>query len=159
AALLREAFETAQWSGRNEAGEAIGQLGTRLAAGGGERGAAIREHQNVRESWQERERTLLQLAATGGGAARLAAARRQMGELEHRLAALETDMRSKYPQYEALAGFEALALNDVQSLLAAGEAIVVMATAEDETFIFAATRNDVRWRRADLSEKKLAELI
>ena len=155
--LFDEAFEAAQWGGYSSAGEAATQLGARLAAGSGDLAGAIREIQELRRTWLERDRSLLELLATGAAPERVAEVRREMTGLEQQLLKSEPNLLAKYPTYRSLIAFQTVGAREAQSLLAPEEAIVLIASAEDESFIFVITKQETRWVRSGLGEDALTE--
>jgi tetratricopeptide (TPR) repeat protein len=157
--LFAEAFEAAQWGGHSSAGEAATQLGARLAAGSGDLAGAIREIQELRRTWLERDRSLLELLATGAAPDRAAQVRQEMTGIEQQLLKSEPKLLAKYPAYRSLIAFQTVDAREAQSLLGPEEAIVVIASAETESFIFTITKQETRWVRSDLGEDALAKNV
>jgi CHAT domain-containing protein/lipopolysaccharide biosynthesis regulator YciM len=157
--LFDEAFEAAQWGGSSSAGEAAAQLGARLAAGSGDLAGSIRQIQELRRTWLERDRSLLELLATGAAPERVAKVRREMTWLEQRLLRSEPNLLAKYPSYRSLIAFQTVSAREAQTLLAPDEAIVLIASAEDESFIFAVTNQETRWARSDLGADALTRTV
>ena len=157
--LFDEAFEAAQWGGYSSAGEAATQLGARLAAGSGDLAGAIREIQELRRTWLERDRSLLELLATGAAPEQVAEVRREMTGLEQQLLKSEPNLLAKYPTYRSLIAFQTVGAREAQSLLAPEEAIVLIASAEDESFIFVITKQETRWVRSGLGEDALTRTV
>ncbi|WP_295554952.1 CHAT domain-containing tetratricopeptide repeat protein [uncultured Hyphomicrobium sp.] len=158
-ALLAEAFQAAQLSGRTRAGDAFGQLNARLEAGTGDIATRIRATQDLRSKWQAADRELVQLMIAGADAARFGEVRTRMADLEQEIAASETALAKLSPSYSALIGLETLTPDDVAKLLKPDEILLVPSANENETFFWFLTPSENRWLRSDMTTKSLGEHV
>jgi hypothetical protein len=83
--------------------------------------------QDLSGRWRERDAAIIAAmsrpAAQQDGA-QIAASRKQLAETENRLAAIETQLERKFPDYAALASPKPLKADEVQQLLGGDEALV-----------------------------------
>ena len=165
AQLMRDAFIAAQWLGRTRSGEALGQLGIRLASGSDELARIVRNVQNQRERWRQLEAGLmLKLGASKRGEG-LQALRVSMEELEAKTAADQKQLFSQFPSYARLAEFRPVSIEEVQDQLGADEALIVLFDTKTwkswrgETFIWVITGNNSRWVRCDPGTKDLSDKV
>lgn len=163
-ALLREAFQMAQWTLSSEAAQSLAQMAARSAPGDSNLGVLVRERQDLLLDWQKREKIRIVAlgkelsrrnpAAEAENARRLAAIEAQIGEIDKRL-------NTEFPDYALLASPLPLTVEEVQAQLRRDEAMVLFLDTKDwsgtpeETFVWVVTKTDVRWVRSDMGTKSL----
>ena len=149
-ALGREALEISQWAVQSSAAGAVQQMAARFA-GGGSLGALVRESQDLAAAWRNRDKALIgALSKSEGQQDRAAteALRREMAEIEKNLAANAARLEKEFPDYAALANPKPLKAEDVQKLLGADEALVFFLTGDQESYVFALSRDGFDWKDA-----------
>ncbi len=130
--------------------------------------ALVRERQDLVAEWQKRDG--LRNAALGQTPEKRNA--KAEGENNARLAAIDAtiagidkELAAAFPDYAALASPAPLTVEEAQSLLGDGEALILFLdtpegkTTPEETFIWAVTKTDVRWVRSDMGAAALAREV
>jgi CHAT domain-containing protein/tetratricopeptide (TPR) repeat protein len=160
-ALRSEAFETAQWIGAGRAADAITGMSARIAAGGGDLPALVRERQDLDEQLLALDRQLI--ASVSQDAERNLEAegklRAQGPELTKRLKELDGIIAARFPEYAALITTTPLSIEDVQNLLKPDEALLLFITSHDFAVVWTITSSGAQWHKAPLGSKLLAEKV
>jgi CHAT domain-containing protein len=156
-----EAFEVAQRAMSTSAGSALAQLGVRFAAGSDDLAALVRKRQDQLEVWKGEDRRLAQALAAGGRAndERMADLRARMLAAQEAISQADKELATRFPAYAELAQPRPLALMEAQSLLGGDEALVMIFSAERETFIWAISRAGSTWKRVERPKKDFIEDI
>ncbi len=154
-----EAFEVAQRAMSTAAGAALAQLGVRFAAGSDDLAVLVRTRQDLLEAWKADDRRLAQALASGGRGndERMTELRERMAASQQRIAETDKELAARFPAYAELAQPRPLAVMEAQSLLADGEAMVMIFSAERETFVWAITRSAATWKRVERAKKSFSE--
>ena len=134
-----EAFEVAQRAMSTSAGAALAQLGVRFAAGTDALAALVRERQDQLEAWKADDRRLAQALAAGGrlNDEQMSELRDRMTVAQQKIAAADKQLTARFPAYAELAQPRPLPLPQAQALLDDDEALVMIFSAETETFVWA----------------------
>jgi CHAT domain-containing protein/Flp pilus assembly protein TadD len=144
ASLGREGFEIAQWAIQSAAGAAVQQMGLRFAAGDDALAILVRQSQDLSTLWRDRDKALVEALAqpqAQRNQAMIDNTRRQIADIESKLAATGARLQHDFPDYAALANPRPLKVADAQKLLGADEALVFFLTNEKESYAFALTRD------------------
>ena len=154
-----EAFEVAQRAMSTAAGAALAQLGVRFAAGSDDLAVLVRAKQDLLEAWKADDRRLAQALASGGrgNEERMNELRERMAASQQKLTETDKELATKFPAYAELAQPRPLAVMEAQSLLAEGEAMVMIFSAERETFVWAITRTAATWKRVERARKDFSD--
>jgi hypothetical protein len=164
-ATLRGMFIKAQWGLTSDAAQALAQMSARGANGDPQLALLVRERQDLVAEWQSRD------------AARMAALsqppekRNKEGEatntarltaVETRIGEIDVELRSKFPDYSALASPAPAGVEEVQKALHSDEALILTFETDErwkplpeETFLWVVTKTDVRWVKSDLGTASL----
>lgn len=160
AALIAETFEAAQLSGESAAGSALAALAARHVAGNAAIGTRIREQQDLRAERQRLDGLLLAALSSSGGQEGDQAAdalRRNISNVEARLAALAAEIARVAPAFSEVSQQKPLSLRETQSLLRPNEALVLFLSRNSEaTFAWIVTNSGVRWLRLPIGQRALA---
>ncbi len=157
-----EMFETAQWAIGSQAAGALAQMSARKAAGSGQLSKLVRERQDGVRQWQTDEKRMNALRGSGKNDEKLAT---KMAALDQRIAQIDKRLAKDFPDYTALASPKPLSINEVQKLLGPDEALVLLLDTSKwkptpaETFVWAITREQAVWKRADLGGDELADKV
>ncbi|MBS0243785.1 MAG: tetratricopeptide repeat protein, partial [Proteobacteria bacterium] len=159
--LAREAFLVGQWPTQSLAGSAIQQMAVRFSEQSGELAGAVRELQDLDGRWlasEQRFKAALQQAGDARNVSAIESARRELAEIEGGQKALSERLAREFPGYSALTEPAPLSVPDVQRLLNAGEALVVIYSAPAGTYVWAIDPKrfasaTVKITRQDLSRK------
>ena len=160
-ALGGEALEMAQWTDQSAAAAAVQQMAARFA-GGSALGTLVRERQDLGVAWQVQNKALTDAEAKPQAQqdrAAVDAARKQMADIDGKLAANATKLDKQFPDYAALANPKPLKVEDVQQLLGPNEAMVLFLSGETESYVFAITRDRFDWKTIPLGESALADKV
>jgi hypothetical protein len=127
-----------------------------------------RERQNLVEEWQAKDKELI-TARSEPTARRNVQTETllfdRLAAIDARIAEIDETLVSDFPDYAALTKSEPLGVADVQALLRADEALLlVLDTPElkptpEESFIWLVTKTDMRWVRSELGSKALGERV
>jgi CHAT domain-containing protein/tetratricopeptide (TPR) repeat protein len=160
--LGREAFEIAQWATQSSAAAALQQAAVRFASGGGALVSLAREDQDLGVAWRDTDRRLLDALASPDSPenrATIDTLRKQMADIESRLAVVAGRLEQDFPAYAALMEPKPLGVAEVQALLDASEALVFWLPGEHESYVFALTQSGFDWHTIPSSAKQLSELV
>jgi CHAT domain-containing protein len=149
-----EAFRAAQWMLASEAGQAMTQLGLRLAAGDGELAEAIRAQQDMTRQWQEAGSRLSALPENAPAEQRRAIEAEQRS-FQQQAEQMDATLRQDFPRYAELTRPEAVSITDAQALLREDEALLLFLAGPRQTYVFVVTRERADWQRADLGAEEL----
>ncbi|MDX2290143.1 MAG: tetratricopeptide repeat protein [Hyphomicrobiaceae bacterium] len=158
-AIAAEMFEVAQWAVGSGAASALAQMAARSANGSSMLAALVRERQDLVVRWQTGDLQLI-AARSEPSAKRDMAGEKALSDhlaaIDARLAEIDEGLRREFPDHVALASPKPIAVADVQALLRADEALVLILDTSafsplpEETFIWVVTRTGVRWLRSGL---------
>ena len=157
----REAFEVAQWASHSSAAAAVQQMAARFAASGDALAALVREDQDLRALWRDKDRKLSEAIGKPAGQQQVTIEllRKEMAGIEARLTAAGARLQREFPDYVALADPKPLKADAVQQLLGPNQAVVFWLAGEQRTWVFALTREGFDWRSIPLGERALTEKI
>ena len=156
-----EAFEVAQRAMSTSAGAALAQLGVRFAAGTDALAALVRERQDQLEAWKADDRRLAQALAAGGrlNDEQMSELRDRMTVAQQKIAAADKQLTARFPAYAELAQPRPLPLPQSQALLNDDEALVMIFSAEKETFVWALSRSQASWARVEKPRREFTETV
>jgi CHAT domain-containing protein/tetratricopeptide (TPR) repeat protein len=161
-ALGQEALEMGQWANQSAAAAAIQQMGVRSAAGNDALAALVRENQDLTALWRANDRALteaLSKPSTPENAVAIANIRTRMANTERRLNENSQRLRTQFSDYVALTRPAPMKMEEVQRLLGADEALVFLLPGENESYVFALTREGHEWKTIPLGADALAAKI
>ena len=161
-ALAREAFEIAQWANQSSAAAAVQQLSPRFASGNDALAALVRQDQDLSAYRRDREKALVEMLAKPAGQsnpAQIDSIRRQIEDTERKLAATRARLEKEFPDYAALSNPRPLKVEDVQKLLGRFEALVLLLTGEEQSYVFAVTADGFDWRTIPAGRDDIAAKV
>ncbi len=161
-ALGTEAFEIAQWAGQSSAAAAVQQMGVRFGSGGGALAALVRESQDLSAAWRDKNTSLIAALSKPErqqDRAAIDVLRKQVTDIEGRIAAVATRLEKEFPDYAALASPKPLGTAEVQKLLRADEALVYFLSGDKESYVFALTREGFDWRTISIGASDLSDQV
>jgi CHAT domain-containing protein len=157
--LGQEGFEIAQWASQSSAAAAIQQMAARFGSGGGELATLVRESQDLSAAWHDKDKRLVDALSKPGGQqnrTEIAALRKEMTEAESRIATITVRLEKEFPDYAALASPKPVHAEEVQKLLGADEALAFFLTGDEESYVFALTRERFDWQTIPIGAKNLS---
>ncbi|MCC6778710.1 MAG: tetratricopeptide repeat protein [Hyphomicrobiales bacterium] len=147
AKLGGEAFEIAQWASQSSTAAAVQQLSPRFGASNDRLAALVRQNQDLRSFWRDRDKALVQALSRseGASAAQVDAIRKQMADTERKLADTSAQLRREFPEFSELANPKPLTVEEAQRRLGADEALVFLLAGEKESYVFVLKRDAFDW--------------
>jgi CHAT domain-containing protein/Tfp pilus assembly protein PilF len=157
-----EAFEVSQLGNQSAAAAALNQMVARFAAGSDALAAVVRDRQDADTKLQALNKELfgelLNPAATRNSA-REDVLRRQISDATARIQGLSARIAAEFPNFAALATPQPLKVEQVQRLLSADEVVIFIYGTDDETYVFAATREGFAWKAVHLRRDELTRKV
>ncbi|MBL4918310.1 CHAT domain-containing protein [Szabonella alba] len=151
--LLAETFLLAQTAMSSAAGQALSQIGQRAAAGDGVLADLLRDRQAVEKQLADTETALTDPAADPvhltGEAEALAA----------RIREIDTRIGTEFPRFADLTRPRPAPLTEVQALLDADEALILMFSGAEKTFVWAVTAKAAAWHAVSTDPATLADVV
>jgi CHAT domain-containing protein/tetratricopeptide (TPR) repeat protein len=168
ATLTAEMFETAQWAQGSEAAASLMRMAARSAKGSPQLARLVRERQDLVRESQAKDKLLI-TAKSEPPAKRRADAEKvladRLADIDMRLAEIDRTLTQDFPDYAALISPVPVSVTDVRAQLGADEVLVLfLDTPEfqptpEETFIWVATKSNVRWVRSALGTVALTREV
>lgn len=161
AKLLRESYLGAQWAEQTEASAALAQMSVRQAKGTGPLAALVRKRQDLTRRWQSLDK-LLYSSIAKSAERNLVAERRlreELAAIDAVRAEIDLTLKRDFPDYFALSSPEPVSVQETKKLLQPDEALVQFTVDDNETFVWAITRDGERWARSGLGVKALADRV
>jgi CHAT domain-containing protein/tetratricopeptide (TPR) repeat protein len=161
-ALGVEGFDIAQWASQSSAAAALQQTAARFASGSGALATLVRESQDLAAQRNAEDKLLIAALSKSDGqqdGAAIGRVRRNIAEIEGRLAAISARLEKEFPDYAALARPQPLKVEDAQKLLGPDEALVFVLANDKESYVFALTREDFVWKTISLRAQELSEKV
>jgi tetratricopeptide (TPR) repeat protein len=159
---LDDALNVVQRAAQSAAAAAVNKLGARLAAGSGRLAQLVRNDQDLAVEAETLDKAIL-AAVSAEPAKRDAAAeqriRDRLAEIAKQRTALQGVFAAEFPDYAALSNPRPLAAKEIQALLSDGEALLLYATGEEETYVFGVTRKAAGVEEIPLGASVLSEKV
>jgi CHAT domain-containing protein/tetratricopeptide (TPR) repeat protein len=157
-----DALNVVQRASQSAAAAAVNKLGARLAPGSGRLAGLVRNEQDLAAESERLDKEIL-AAVSKEPAKRDAAAeqkiRDRLAEIAKERETLRSVFAAEFPDYAALLNPQPLAINEIQGLLSDGEVLLLFATEDKESYVFAVTRTDATWKQITLSTAALSEKV
>jgi tetratricopeptide (TPR) repeat protein len=160
--LGREALEIAQWANQSAVAAAMQQMGLRFASGGGALSALVRESQDLVATRSNQDKALIAALSKPEGQQdrdAIETIRKQIADIDGRLAAVAARLEREFPEYATLANPKPLKTDELQNLLGADEALVFYLAGDKQSYVFALTRDGFDWRTIPIGAKDLAAKV
>jgi hypothetical protein len=157
-----DALNVVQHASQTAAAAAVNKLGARLASGSDRLAQLVRKDQDLAAEAETLDKAIV--AAVSKEPSKRDATNEQ--QIRDRLAAIATERQAlekvfaaEFPDYAALSHPQPLTVKDVQGLLSGDEALVLFATGDKETYVFAVTRMAVAAKVIPLGASALSEKV
>src|SRR5215831_6783553 len=138
-----DALDVVQRASQTAAAAAVNKLAARLAAGSDRLAQLVRRDQDLAAETEALDKAIVAAISKEPGQRDATNERR----IKDRLAAIATERQAlekvfaaEFPDYAALSHPQPLTVKDIQSLLSGDEALVLFASGDQETYVFAVTR-------------------
>ncbi|MFO1110790.1 MAG: tetratricopeptide repeat protein [Bradyrhizobium sp.] len=159
---LDDALNVIQRGAQSSAASAVNKLAVRLAAGNDRLAELVRRDQDLGSEAESLDKSILAAVSKDRAKRDPAAeqrARDRISAIAGERARLQKALSAEFPDYAALSNPLPLTAKEVQSLLAADEAMVLFSVAEKESYVFALTRGGVEWKPIPIGTDALSEKI
>jgi CHAT domain-containing protein/tetratricopeptide (TPR) repeat protein len=157
-----EALDVVQRTSQSTAAAAVNKLGARLAAGSGRLATLVRNDQDLAAEAENLAKAIL-AAASQEPAKRDAAAEQRvkdrLAEIARQHEELQGVFAADFPDYAALSNPQPLTVREIQALLSDGEALLLFATEEKESYVFAVTRTGAARKSIPLGTSALPSRV
>jgi tetratricopeptide (TPR) repeat protein len=157
-----DALNVAQRAAQSAAAAAVNKLATRLAAGSDRLAGLVRNDQDLAAEAETLDKAIL-AAVSEETAKRDAAAeqrvRDRLAEIAKQRVTLQGVLRAEFPDYAALSNPQPLSVDEIQALLSDGEALLLFATGEKASYVFAVTRQRATWKPIPLGTAALSSRV
>lgn len=167
-AIADESFKTAQLALLNDASVALARMSARVAAGSDKLAGIVRERQDLISERSAKSKQLLELVSNLDAKRddqMQAALRNGVAQLDARLETINSQIRSEFPRYAAIADPEPLSIKELQAILGPNEALAlfvdlpIATITEPESFAWMITRNNARWIRLKSAPKDFEAVV
>ena len=162
--LIQKTFVLAQLAQSSVAARSVAQMSARTAKGNAALAGLVRERQDLVSEWYARDKLLVAALSLPPGRRNPQAEQEIRSRLiatDTRIAHIDRELASAFPEYAALVGQEPMSVQEVQANLGTDEALVMILVAPtwkriaEDTFVWVVTKSDVRWVRSDLGNQSL----
>jgi CHAT domain-containing protein/Tfp pilus assembly protein PilF len=157
-----DALNVVQRASQSAAATAVNKLALRLAAGSDRLASLVRNDQDLAAEAEALDKAIL--AAVSNEPAKRDAAgeqriRDRLAEIAKQRTTLQGVFATEFPDYAALSNPWPLAVKEIQALLSGDEALLVYATGDKESYVFAVTRTSAAWKPIALGTAALSEKV
>lgn len=157
-----EAFVLSQWADQSEVALAMRRAVVRIAAGSGRLSQMVREQQD--ETTKRRSVDAALIAQMGqvpqqrnpGLEEKL---RRQLQEIDQNLRELRGQIDREFPGYAGLMSPQGIGLRETREAMGSHEALLAFMVDEDQTYVWAVTKERAAWRRILINAASLREKL
>jgi CHAT domain-containing protein len=162
ATAAAESFEVAQLSHSSSSARAVAGMAARFAAGNDALAAAVRERQDLVDTWQRLDTEIV--AAEGAQAPQRDAAadaklRDDLAATRQQIDKLDATIGAQFPAYSELSNPKPVAIDATQALLANNEAMLVYLTGPHETWLWALRHDRAALYRLNIGANALADEV
>jgi hypothetical protein len=167
--LVRDRLLSAQWAKTSEAGAAVNQMAARAGIADPKISSLVRERQDLVLQWQSIDKALLEAASSLADRRNAAAEQQQrarLGQIDLRIAEIDSILATEAPEYSALANPRPQAVSEIQADLRADEALIITLDVPgwrkelpEETYVWAITKTGMGWSQVPIGTKAIAERV
>jgi CHAT domain-containing protein/tetratricopeptide (TPR) repeat protein len=157
-----DGLNVAQRAAQSAAAAAVNKLGARLAAGSGRLAQLVRNDQDLAAEAETLDKAILAAVSTEPAKRDATAEQRirdRLAEIAKQRTALQGVFAAEFPDYAALSNPQPLAVKEIQALLSDGEALLLYAAGEKESYVFAVARQSAAWKQIALGTAALSEKV
>jgi CHAT domain-containing protein len=157
-----DALDVIQRASQTPAAAAVNKFGARLAAGSDRLAQLVRKDQDLAAEGETLDKAIVAAVSEEPGQRNATNEQR----IRDRLAAIATERQTlekafaaEFPDYAALSHPQPLIVTDIQDLLSGGDALVLFASGDKETYVFAVTRKAVAAKVIPLGARALSKKV
>jgi CHAT domain-containing protein/Tfp pilus assembly protein PilF len=157
-----DALDVVQRASQTSAAVAVNKLGARLAAGSDRLAQLVRKDQDLAAETEALDKAIVGAVSKEPGqrdATNEQRMRDRLAAIATERQALEKVFAAEFPDYAALSHPQTLTVKDIQDLLSADEALVLFASGDDETYVFAVNGKAAAAKVIPLGAAALSEKV
>jgi CHAT domain-containing protein/Tfp pilus assembly protein PilF len=157
-----DALNVVQRTSQSAAATAVNKLAARLGAGTDRLAQLVRKDQDLAAETEALDKAIVAAVSKEPGqrdATNEQRMRDRLAAIATERQALEKVFAAELPGYAALSHPQPLTVKDIQALLSDGEALVLFAPGDEETYVFAVTRTAVAAKIIPLAAAALSEKV
>ncbi len=160
-ALADEALQVVQRGALSNTGSTVAKVAARLASSDPALRDLVRQREETESQRARLEERLSAVLALPPDLRRAedATIKSELAWRATAIADIDGQLKSRFPSYFELVRPAPLSVADVRALLTADEALVVLVTSYDETYVWAVTAEAVIWHRVDLSVGQVTSAV
>lgn len=156
--LLDESFKVAQAAQVSTAANRISTMAARFAARGDGLGKLVRKHQKLLEQWRIADDKYTR-AISDQDVKIIKQLKSKLLTIEKQLAVLTRDLNSRFPEYQQLTNPLPISIKQVQSLLKPKEALALVLTSGQGTYVWLVGKSRTDVISSPLSNKELDQYV
>jgi len=154
-------LDVVQQAAQTAAGQALNALAVRFSAGSDRLAQLVRQDQDLIDEAETLDKTILE-AASKEPAKRNAVAEQRVKDRSAEVAKQRGDLQSvfakEFPDYAALSKPSPLKVKEIQALLAADEALVVV-DLNTKSYVWAVTNSATDWQQLNVTASQVAKTV
>ena len=157
-----DALNAVQRASQSAAAVAVNKLGARLAAGSDRLASLVRNDQDLAAEAEALDKAIIAAVSKEPGKRDAGAEQRmreRLAEIARQRASLQRVFATEFPDYAALSNPQPLTVNEIQGLLSDDEALLLYATTDKQSYVFALTRERVAWQPIPLGTEALSSKV
>jgi CHAT domain-containing protein/tetratricopeptide (TPR) repeat protein len=157
-----EAFEAAQRTHETQAGAALAQMAARFSAGDDAIASVIRRQQDLRAALGGLDKRMTaELGAPDGkrNDGLIASLRMESARARQSLDEASVQIAREFPAYAELSNPAPLSIAQTQTLLRPEEALVSFVSMNDESYVFAVTREGSVWQKISFGGRAISDRV
>jgi len=162
AKAIDDALEVVQRASQTSAAAAVNKLAVRLSAGTDRLAKLVRNDQDLAAEAESLDKSIIAAASSetpGRDGGREQRMRDRLAAIDRERGSLQKVFATQFPDYAALSNPQPLAASEIQRLLSAEEGLVAFAAGDQESYVFAVTRDGVEWKKIALGSAGLADKV
>jgi CHAT domain-containing protein/tetratricopeptide (TPR) repeat protein len=158
---LDEALDVIQRGTQSSAASAVNKLAVRIAAGNDRLAELVRRDQDLASEADTLDKAVVAALSKQGQRDGAAAqhARERLAAIATERSGLQKTFATEFPDYSALSNPLPLQTKEIQSLLAADEAMVLFALADKDSYVIAVTRDSFDWKRIPSGKDAISQKV
>ena len=157
--LMKEAFALAQSAGITDTVATVNKMAVRLATDNQQLQKAIRLRQDLARQRKSLEYKLTKRLAAGRPRKETLNIRRKVELISRQISKIDDRIGREFPDYQRLVRPQPVTIKNIRRTLRADEALVLFSTAHETLFVWAISRNQVRWSRLKPSLKDVQSAV
>jgi CHAT domain-containing protein len=157
-----EAFVAAQRTHETQAGAALAQMAVRFGAGNDAIASVVRRQQDLKATLDSLDKRITsELGAPDGkrNDALIASLRGESARARQSLDETSARIAREFPAYTELSNPAPLSVVQTQALLRSDEALVSFVSVDDESYVFAVTREGSVWQQIPSGNKAISDSV